>query len=69
MNKEHDRGSCVDGVGADGVSQLVEDRSEAQSEGNKNENVLQVVPSKTFFQVQENFENLKFKLKLSTGKI
>ena len=62
MNKEHDWGSCVNCVGADGVCQLVEYRSQAQSERHENETVLQVVASQTLVQVEYHFEHLKMQV-------
>ena len=59
MNKKHDRRCRVDRVRADGVRQLVKDRRQAQSEGNEDEDVFQVVPPLTFVIAQDHLENLQ----------
>ena len=57
MNEKHDWGGGVDCVGADGVGQLVEDRREAQSERDEDENVLQVIASLSLVSTQRRFED------------
>ncbi len=42
----------------DSVSQLVEDRRQAQSEGDEDENVFQVVPAAASVPTQQRLENL-----------
>ena len=59
MNKKHDRRCRVYRVRADGVRQLVEDRRQAQSEGNEDEDVLQVVPPFAFVIAKDHLENLE----------
>ena len=57
VNEEHDWSRGVDCVRADRVRQLVEDRCEAQSERDEDEDVLEVVPSFPLVSTQRRFED------------